>query len=372
MWDAIILSDIHLGSENCQAKALTQFLEEVLAGRWPTARLILNGDVFDSIDFRRLKKSHWKVLSLLRKLSDKIDIIWLVGNHDGSAEVVSHLLGVRVEDEYILTSGDCRLMVLHGHVFDNAPISHEAAVMPVYVFFEYLIWGSIIVFIYVNRRNALRARAHMNAAHVQRAETQRRAIESRLQVLQARVEPKFLFDTLAQVRDLYEGDPATGSRMLGDLIVYLRAALPHLRESTSTLGQEVDLVGAYVAIMRTHLGDAVSFHVEVTDLARAARMPAMVLLPLVNHALVHRLARRAPSGAIGVAARNAEGRLRVEIADSGEGFVSAAGSDDLRDVRERLHTLYSGAETLAFERSGNGGSRVLVEIPYESSDRSHR
>src|SRR5207244_12881023 len=240
---------------------------------------------------------------------------------------------------------------LHGHFFGPVPISDEAAVMPVYVFFEYLIWGSIIVFIYVNRRNALRASARMNAAHVQRAETQRRALESRLQVLQARVEPKFLFDTLAQVRDLYERDPTTGSRTLGNLIVYLRAALPHLRESTSTLGQEVDLVGAYVAIMRTHVGDAVAFHVEVTDLARAARMPAMVLLPLVNHALVHRLARRAPSGAIGIVARNAGGRLCVEIADSGEGFVSTAGSNDLRDVRERLHTLYSGAETLAFERS---------------------
>jgi UDP-2,3-diacylglucosamine pyrophosphatase LpxH len=122
--DAIIISDIHLGSENCQAKALTHFLEEILAGRRPTARLILNGDVFDSIDFRRLKKSHWKVLSLLRKLSDKIDIIWLVGNHDGTAEIVSHLLGVRVEDEYVLTSGGRRLMVLHGHTFDEFIDSH--------------------------------------------------------------------------------------------------------------------------------------------------------------------------------------------------------------------------------------------------------
>lgn len=124
MWDAIIVSDFHLGSDNCQAKALTHFLEEILDGRRPTARLILNGDVFDSIDFRRLKKSHWKVLSLLRKLSDKIDIIWLVGNHDGSAEIVSHLLGVRVEDEYVLASGDRRLMVLHGHVFDEFIDSH--------------------------------------------------------------------------------------------------------------------------------------------------------------------------------------------------------------------------------------------------------
>ena len=53
--------------------------------------------MFDSIDFRRLSKNHWKVLSLIRKLSDQIDIIWLYGNHDGSAEIISHLLGVTVK-----------------------------------------------------------------------------------------------------------------------------------------------------------------------------------------------------------------------------------------------------------------------------------
>ena len=72
--DAIVLSDLHLGSENCQAKLLVEFLNALHHRRTRTRRLILNGDVFDSIDFRRLKKSHWKVLSLLRKLSDEIDV----------------------------------------------------------------------------------------------------------------------------------------------------------------------------------------------------------------------------------------------------------------------------------------------------------
>ncbi|MFO0880458.1 MAG: UDP-2,3-diacylglucosamine diphosphatase [Gemmataceae bacterium] len=118
MLDAVILSDIHLGSTNCQAKRLRVLLERIVEGDLPTARLILNGDVFDSIDFRRLHKAHWKILSLLRKLSDQIEIVWLAGNHDGSAEIISHLLGVTVEDEYILTTGEERLLILHGHVFD--------------------------------------------------------------------------------------------------------------------------------------------------------------------------------------------------------------------------------------------------------------
>jgi UDP-2,3-diacylglucosamine pyrophosphatase LpxH len=122
MHDAIIISDLHLGSENCQAKRLCDFLETVAAGGLgglATRKLILNGDVFDSFDFRRLKKKHWKALSLLRKLSDDLDIIWLCGNHDGTAEMVSHLLGVTVKDEYVLPTGSEQLLILHGHVFDS-------------------------------------------------------------------------------------------------------------------------------------------------------------------------------------------------------------------------------------------------------------
>ncbi len=124
MHDAIIISDTHLGSENCQAKALARFLEGIQHGDMPTKRLILNGDVFDSIDFRRLNKHHWKVLSLLRKLSDRIDIDWINGNHDGPAEIVSHLLGVQVRDEMVLESGGRKLLLHHGHRFDDFIDNH--------------------------------------------------------------------------------------------------------------------------------------------------------------------------------------------------------------------------------------------------------
>jgi UDP-2,3-diacylglucosamine pyrophosphatase LpxH len=118
MHDAILISDLHLGADNCQAKRLRRLLERLVHLELKAAKLILNGDVFDSIDFRRLTKSHWKVLSLIRKLSDRVETIWLCGNHDGSAEVISHLLGTKVMDEYVLQSGDRKVLVLHGHVFD--------------------------------------------------------------------------------------------------------------------------------------------------------------------------------------------------------------------------------------------------------------
>jgi len=119
MLDAVIISDLHLGSDNCQAKRICQLLERIQNGELPAKRLFLNGDLFDSIDFRRLNKSHWKVLSLFRKMSDGMDITWLCGNHDGTAEIVSHLLGVHVRDEAILESGDQKILIFHGHVFDE-------------------------------------------------------------------------------------------------------------------------------------------------------------------------------------------------------------------------------------------------------------
>jgi UDP-2,3-diacylglucosamine pyrophosphatase LpxH len=117
--DAIIISDLHLGSSLCQDKLLIEFLQELQHSEFPPTRLILNGDVFDSIDFRRLNKRHWKVLSLIRKLSDTVPITWVCGNHDGPADPISHLLGVDVRDEYTFMSGAASVLVLHGHQFDD-------------------------------------------------------------------------------------------------------------------------------------------------------------------------------------------------------------------------------------------------------------
>ncbi len=116
MAKTFIISDIHLGSDACRAKFLCDFLEHI---RDKAKRLILNGDVFDSMDFRRLNKHHWNVLSLLRKISDTIEVVWVCGNHDGSAEIISHLLGLNVFEKYDFESGDKKFLVLHGHIFDE-------------------------------------------------------------------------------------------------------------------------------------------------------------------------------------------------------------------------------------------------------------
>lgn len=124
MNDAIIISDLHLGSNVCQAKKILKFLNLIQIKELNTKLLILNGDVFDSWDFRKLCKQQWKILSNLRKLSDETKIIWINGNHDGPAEIVSHLIGIDVMEEFIFTSGDKKILALHGHIFDNFISDH--------------------------------------------------------------------------------------------------------------------------------------------------------------------------------------------------------------------------------------------------------
>jgi UDP-2,3-diacylglucosamine pyrophosphatase LpxH len=126
-FDTVILSDLHLGSEVSRAKAALQMLKEI-----SFRRLILLGDIFCDLNFRRLKKEHWQFLGYIRKLSNpkrRIEVVWVEGNHDqGLSEVMSHLVGIEVFQEYTWEYRGTRHLAIHGHQFDgfvlgNMPLS---------------------------------------------------------------------------------------------------------------------------------------------------------------------------------------------------------------------------------------------------------
>jgi len=242
---------------------------------------------------------------------------------------------------------------------------------PAAMFFEFLIWGSIVVFIYVKRRNAMLAVRRMHSARVQRADAQRRTLESHLQALQARVEPQFLFNTLAEVRRLYDVDAALGGRMLGDLIAYLRSALPHFRESTSTLGRELGLAGAYLRIVQLRLGSRLAFEVDVPKATLSERMPAMILLPLIDRLLVEGVTAPSTSDVLRIDARAGGSALRLEISCEERRVVATGASDIVEDVRGRLQGLYGAGGRLDVELWGRNGTRMVMEIPHEPADGGH-
>jgi UDP-2,3-diacylglucosamine pyrophosphatase LpxH len=117
-YDCLIISDLHLGSDVCQGTLLEEFLEWAVEN---THELVINGDIFDDLNFKRLSQRHFACLKVIRRNSDRDDfrLVWVRGNHDGPAEVVAHIVGVEVLDEYLFEGGRLRLLVLHGDRFDR-------------------------------------------------------------------------------------------------------------------------------------------------------------------------------------------------------------------------------------------------------------
>jgi UDP-2,3-diacylglucosamine pyrophosphatase LpxH len=117
--DAVLLSDLHLGSESCQVRAIQDFLDALPE----TSRLILNGDVLENTE-SRLTKQHWRVLSRLRKLSDQLELVWVRGNHDMDAESVAHLIGAAFVHEHQFESGGRQVLCVHGDAWDRFLTDH--------------------------------------------------------------------------------------------------------------------------------------------------------------------------------------------------------------------------------------------------------
>jgi UDP-2,3-diacylglucosamine pyrophosphatase LpxH len=117
-YDCIVISDIHLGSDVCQARLLEEFLEWAVD---QTRVLVINGDIFDDLNFNRLTKRHFACLRIIRRNSDRDDfrLVWVRGNHDGPADIVSHIVGVEILDEYVFRNDQIQLLILHGDQFDT-------------------------------------------------------------------------------------------------------------------------------------------------------------------------------------------------------------------------------------------------------------
>ncbi len=116
-YNTVIISDLHLGSKMSRAEAALQMLKTTSFNR-----LILLGDIFSDLNFRRLKKEHWQFLSYIRKLSNPkrgVEVVWVEGNHDhGLSELMSHMVGIEVYQEYAWDYRGLRYLAIHGHQFD--------------------------------------------------------------------------------------------------------------------------------------------------------------------------------------------------------------------------------------------------------------
>jgi signal transduction histidine kinase len=231
-----------------------------------------------------------------------------------------------------------------------------------------LIVTGIIVKVVLGSKQRAEVRAQAASATAAEEGLKRQLAEAQLKMMQAQVEPHFLFNTLASVDYLIETDPARASTMQKNLIQYLRAALPQMREGSSTLGKEMVLCRAYLEILKVRMEDRLRFAVNVPQGLSSARFPPMMLQSLVENAIKHGLEPKPEGGSLTLSADVSHGRLRVTVADTGLGFGAAGtagGGVGLDNVRERLAALYGGAATLRIEGNAPAGTIVTIEVPYQ-------
>jgi len=194
----------------------------------------------------------------------------------------------------------------------------------------------------------------------------RQLAEARLMVMRAQVEPHFLFNTLAHVQALQEIDPPQAGHMLERLISYLRAAMPTMRETTSTLGREVEVVTAYLDLLKIRMGDRLNYTINVPPELNGISLPPTMIATLVENAIKHGLEPKREGGTIAIQVRQVGEQIEVLVADNGLGLGGADTGGTgigLANTRERLKMLYGDTGELVVEPNAPTGVRALLRVP---------
>jgi hypothetical protein len=227
----------------------------------------------------------------------------------------------------------------------------------------------------LRRREAQRTRqlfeyqAELLRTKAEAAEAEAARARVALQLLQAQVEPHFLYNALANLRYLVRHDPDLAQRLVDQLVRYFRVALPSLRQTQVSLAQELELCTAYGAIHAMRLGDRVRLAIDVAPGLREARVPPAMLLTLLENAFKHGAPPDGSDARVSITAREVGDELRLNVIDNGagvqaQGAPAAPGSGmGLRWLAERLQVVYGTRARIGLVPAAGGGCSAEVVLP---------
>jgi hypothetical protein len=240
-----------------------------------------------------------------------------------------------------------------GHILVDQGVAESAGSMHAYSFVCSLVMA-ILFFAHLHRSRAgEQAAERLAAAQAAQRQSRRRLVQTRLQALQARIDPQLLFDMLDEVRRAYEHDATRAERLLDELVAFLRVALPRLRMASSSVGREVLLARSYAQLRRVAGACAIDTRVDVQEDVACSRFPPGVLLPLVDEAL------RARPGMCELSARRDAGACELVLQ------LPAPPTDaTVARVRALLSDIYGQAAELSV-MSANGLATATFKVPYE-------
>ncbi|MBK7414516.1 MAG: sensor histidine kinase [Dechloromonas sp.] len=195
------------------------------------------------------------------------------------------------------------------------------------------------------------------------SESEKRETEAHLKLLQAQIEPHFLFNTLANLSSLIDSDPALAKSLLERLNDWLRVALARARSERSTLADELEMLENYLQIMKIRFGDRLHWHLEAPAETRHQPFPPMLLQPLVENAVRHGIEPKLGGGEIGIKIRVDRNRLDIEVSDNGMGLTESSQGTGLSNVSARLASLFGDAGRLTLNGNAAGGATAKLTLP---------
>ncbi len=224
--------------------------------------------------------------------------------------------------------------------------------------------GVTVTYFFYSKALLKADKALIQQERITRLSSEKEALEATLRLLQAQIEPHFLFNTLSNVLSLIDTDPVKGKRMLSDLIHYLRTSLSRTLPNTTTLGQEMEMVRTYLSIQQVRMGERLSFVIDLPVALSEYPLPPMLLQPLVENAIKHGLEPLVEGGEVFVGASEEDGKVRITIADTGAGLSSYEQAGiGLANVRERIRLIYEEKGRLILEENTPHGVRAIIEVP---------
>lgn len=201
--------------------------------------------------------------------------------------------------------------------------------------------------------------------------------QAQLQTLKMQLHPHFLFNTLHAISELIHQDPERAERMITYLGDLLRAALTHRQQQEVTLREEIDLLEPYLEIEKTRFGDRLSVEILLDPETLDAKLPHLVLQPLVENAIKHGIAPRREPGRIEITAARDDESLRVRVRDNGRGLQEGTSHRTrgagvgLSNTRARLERLYGSMHEFRISNREGGGVEVEISIPFRLEREEH-
>lgn len=232
------------------------------------------------------------------------------------------------------------------------------------------VWKTMVVGLFFGLIGAIvvllseRIEAEVKHRQLIKSESEKREIEANLKMLQAQIEPHFLFNTLANVSSLIDSDQALAKRLLEHLNDWLRVALTRARSDHATLGDELDILDNYLQILKIRFGERLHWRMDVPEDFRRLAFPPMLLQPLVENAVRHGIEPKIGGGEITIRAYASGVTLHIEVSDSGVGLIGyEPGGVGLTNVQARLEALFGDAGKLVLSGKAGGGATAMLELP---------